>query len=113
MPRGSKPGEHRGGRKPGTPNNATRDIRELAQVDSVEAVHELATLAGLVKGIRGAESEQARIAAPQRVAGPRAWQGHAGGRLEYNARTPFEPDRRRAGAYCGRWRGDPCEPIDQ
>ena len=63
MPRGSKPGEHRGGRKPGTPNKATRDIRELAQVHSVEAVKELAKLAGLVKGTKGAESEQARIAA--------------------------------------------------
>ena len=63
MPRGSKPGEHRGGRKAGTPNKATRDIRELAQVHSVEAVHELAKLAGLVEGIKGAESEQARIAA--------------------------------------------------
>ena len=63
MPRGSKPGEHRGGRKPGTPNKATRDIRELAQVHSAEAVKELAKLAGLVKGTKGAESEQARIAA--------------------------------------------------
>lgn len=63
MPRGSKPGEHRGGRKPGTPNKATRDIRELAQVHSTEAVKELAKLAGLVKGTKGAESEQARIAA--------------------------------------------------
>jgi len=63
MPRGSKPGEHRGGRKPGTPNKATRDIRELAQVHSTQAVQELARLAGLVKGTEGAESEQARIGA--------------------------------------------------
>jgi ABC-type phosphate transport system substrate-binding protein len=63
MPRGSRPGEHRGGRKPGTPNKATRDIRELAQVHSTEAVKELAKLAGLVKGTKGAESDQARIAA--------------------------------------------------
>lgn len=27
--RGSKPGEHRGGRKPGTPNKATKEWREL------------------------------------------------------------------------------------
>ena len=67
MPRGSKPGEHRGGRKPGTPNKATRDIRELAQVHSTEAVQELAKLAGLVKGTKGAESEQARIAALKEV----------------------------------------------
>jgi hypothetical protein len=63
MPRGSKPGEHRGGRKPGTPNKATRDIRELAQVHSTASVQELAKLAGVVKGVKGAESEQARIAA--------------------------------------------------
>jgi hypothetical protein len=29
MPRGSKPGERRGGRKPGTPNKITREKREL------------------------------------------------------------------------------------
>ena len=63
MPRGSKPGEHRGGRKPGTPNKATRDIRELAQVHSTASVQELAKLAGVVKGTKGAESEPARIAA--------------------------------------------------
>jgi hypothetical protein len=28
MPRGSKPGERRGGRKKGTPNKITRDVRE-------------------------------------------------------------------------------------
>lgn len=28
MPRGSKPGERRGGRQKGTPNKATRDIRQ-------------------------------------------------------------------------------------
>jgi hypothetical protein len=67
MPRGSRPGEHRGGRKPGIPNKATRDIRELAQVYTTEAVQELAKLAGLVKGTKGAESEQARIAALKEV----------------------------------------------
>jgi len=29
MPRGSKPGEHRGGRKPGTPNKHTTEIQQL------------------------------------------------------------------------------------
>ena len=29
MPRGSKPGEHRGGRKPGTPNKHTMEIQQL------------------------------------------------------------------------------------
>ena len=31
MPRGSKPGERRGGRKTGTPNKVTADIRAIAQ----------------------------------------------------------------------------------
>lgn len=61
--RGSKPGERRGGRKPGIPNKATRDIKALAQVYSEQAVQELAKLAGVVAGQPGAESEPARIAA--------------------------------------------------
>ena len=31
MPRGSKPGEHRGGRKAGTPNKATAEVRAIAR----------------------------------------------------------------------------------
>lgn len=31
MPRGSKPGERRGGRKRGTPNKVTQEIREVTQ----------------------------------------------------------------------------------
>src|SRR3990167_11399973 len=31
MPRGSKPGEHRGGRTAGTPNKVTKEIREVTQ----------------------------------------------------------------------------------
>lgn len=31
MPRGSKPGEHRGGRKRGTPNHATVEVRDIAR----------------------------------------------------------------------------------
>jgi hypothetical protein len=31
MPRGSKPGEHRGGRKPGTPNKRTTELVEVAK----------------------------------------------------------------------------------
>lgn len=57
MARGSKPGERRGGRKAGTPNKATADIKALAQEYTKDAINELARLAGK------AESEAARVAA--------------------------------------------------
>ena len=41
---GSKPGEHRGGRKKGTPNKATRDIKALAQKHGIEAIEKLVKL---------------------------------------------------------------------
>jgi hypothetical protein len=63
MPRGSRPGERRGGHKPGVPNKATRDIKALAQEYSPGAIAGLAELAGLVEGVRPAQSEQARVAA--------------------------------------------------
>src|SRR6516164_8928615 len=37
MPRGSKPGEHRGGRKPGTPNKRTTELAEAASNALVNA----------------------------------------------------------------------------
>jgi hypothetical protein len=59
--RGSKPGERRGGRKKGTPNRSTAEVRrpivELCRAYAPAAVHELARLA------REASSETARIAA--------------------------------------------------
>jgi hypothetical protein len=63
MPRGSQPGERRGGRKLGVPNRATRDIKALAQEFSPKAIAGLAALAGLVEGVPPAQSEQARVAA--------------------------------------------------
>ena len=54
---GSKPGERRGGRKKGTPNKATADIKALAMVHGPAAVLQLAALA------KKAESEAARVAA--------------------------------------------------
>lgn len=39
--RGSKPGERRGGRKPGTPNKATASIRDIAREYTGEAVKAL------------------------------------------------------------------------
>lgn len=64
MPRGAKPGERRGGRKPGVPNKATRDIKALAQTYTSQAIEELAKLAGVAGDGEGkADSDQARIAA--------------------------------------------------
>lgn len=54
---GSKPGERRGGRKPGVPNRATAEIRTLAREHGPAAIQELARLA------KEAQSEQARISA--------------------------------------------------
>ncbi len=44
MPRGSAPGERRGGRKKGTPNKATAEIKALAQDYGPEAIEKLAKL---------------------------------------------------------------------
>lgn len=57
MARGSKPGERRGGRRAGTPNKATADIKALAMQHAASAMTELARLA------TKAESEAARVAA--------------------------------------------------
>jgi hypothetical protein len=54
---GAKPGERRGGRKPGVPNKATTEIRALAREHGPEALRELARLA------KEAKTDQARIAA--------------------------------------------------
>lgn len=48
--RGSKPGERRGGRKKGTPNKATRDIKEAARQYTDVA---LGTLVSIMKGGEG------------------------------------------------------------
>ena len=41
---GSKPGERRGGRKAGTPNKATADVRSLAQKYGPKALQTLAII---------------------------------------------------------------------
>lgn len=56
-------GEKTGGRVAGTPNHATREIKELARQYGAKGVEELAKLAGLVEGETKAESDQARIIA--------------------------------------------------
>lgn len=57
MPRGSKPGERRGGRKAGTPNHATVEIKGLAQKHGPAVIRELVRLS------TGALSEAARVSA--------------------------------------------------
>jgi hypothetical protein len=57
MPRGSKPGERRGGRQKGTPNKATREIKELAQKHGAEAIE------ALVKIMRSSDNEASRVSA--------------------------------------------------
>lgn len=42
MPRGSRPGERRGGRRPGSINRNTSEIRALAQRHGLEAIEALA-----------------------------------------------------------------------
>ena len=61
MPRGSAPGERRGGRAPGTPNKATEEIRAIAREYGAEASEQL------VKLMQTAKSEQARISAAKEV----------------------------------------------
>lgn len=57
MPRGSKPGERRGGRQAGTPNKITADVKAMAAVHTPAAMIELGRLS--IQAI----SEQARVAA--------------------------------------------------
>lgn len=59
--RGSKPGERRGGRQKGTPNKATRDLKELAREYTAEA---LTTLEEVMKA---SESDAARVAAAKEL----------------------------------------------
>lgn len=61
MPRGSKPGERRGGRRKGSLNKATADIREAAQEYTAEALSVLAEV------MRGGDSAAARVAAANSI----------------------------------------------
>ena len=61
MPRGSKPGERRGGRKAGTPNKATIEVKAAAQQYTGEAVQTIYNL------MRDGESEQIRLAAAKEL----------------------------------------------
>ena len=57
MPAGAKPGERRGGRKKGTPNKATAEIRALAQK------YTMAALKGLVDIAKNSDSDAAKVSA--------------------------------------------------
>lgn len=57
MPRGSAPGERRGGRQKGTPNKATADIKALAQEYGPEAITRLVDI------MMNSESDQAKLGA--------------------------------------------------
>jgi hypothetical protein len=61
MARGSKPGERRGGRKKGSLNKATADIKALAQTYTSEAMERLAVV------MRTSDSDAARVAAIKEI----------------------------------------------
>lgn len=61
MPRGSKPGERRGGRKAGVPNKAAGEVKALAQQHGPAAILELARL------FATSESHPARVAAANSI----------------------------------------------
>jgi hypothetical protein len=59
--RGSKPGERRGGRAPGTPNKAT--IRQKGTLEELARAYTEQALATLAQICTAGESEAARVAA--------------------------------------------------
>jgi hypothetical protein len=61
MPRGSKPGERRGGRAAGAVNKVTADIRAAALVHGADAIVMLATI------MTTSENDSARIAAAKEL----------------------------------------------
>ncbi len=61
MARGSRPGERRGGRKKGSLNKATADIKALAQTYTSEAMERLAVV------MRTSDSDAARVAAIKEI----------------------------------------------
>lgn len=61
--RGSKPGEHRGGRVKGTPNKATASIRDIARRYTDEAVK---ALVGVLAGGEGIPAA-AQVAAAKEI----------------------------------------------
>jgi hypothetical protein len=60
-------GKKTGGRKKGTPNKSTAEIKNLAQSHGAAAINRLAEMGGLVPGVEPALSEQSQIAACNEV----------------------------------------------
>ncbi len=92
MPRGSKPGEKRGGRKPGVPNKVGADVKAIALTYTQEAIQ------GLVALARSSETPPAaRVTAWDKVLdravgkAPQAITGDNGGPIEVKFR--FKLDR--------------------
>jgi hypothetical protein len=63
---GKRPGA---GRKPGVPNKATSEVKEIARKYGPKALEELAILAGLIeiKDRKPSENDTARIAAAKEI----------------------------------------------
>jgi hypothetical protein len=67
MPRGSNPGERRGGRKPGTPNKVTVEARELIEQATADGITPLEYMLRVLRD-EGQDTERrddmAKAAAP-------------------------------------------------
>jgi hypothetical protein len=63
MPRGSAPGERRGGRAKGTPNKVTDEIRTVARQYGPAVIERLAMMAGVVPDCPGADNAAVQVAA--------------------------------------------------
>jgi hypothetical protein len=61
MPKGSAPGERRGGRQKGTPNRITADIKALAQEYGADAIK---TIVGIM---HTSENDTARLSAAKEL----------------------------------------------
>lgn len=72
MPRGSKPGERRGGRAKGTPNKATREVQQLLDelnCDPIEGMARIAMDESVELPLRASMlKELAQYVAPKRKA---------------------------------------------
>jgi hypothetical protein len=88
---GAKPGERRGGRKAGTPNKVTNEVRELAQQHTEEA---LAVLVEIALSANAAPA--ARVSAASAILDrghgrpPQAITGEGGGPIETVSRIVRE-----------------------
>jgi hypothetical protein len=62
LPRGSAPGERRGGRRPGTPNKHPSEIKAVAAQHGPAIITKLAELAGVIEG-NAADSQAVQVQA--------------------------------------------------